>query len=143
MVSKKCEFVRLSSYMAFPDLNTIKEALQMAGKIELYPQILETQEKLLNMQKKITDLESENKNLREELEIKGQIVSERNVYWIEKDGVKGGPFCTRCWDDEHKPIRLHKSEDSDRVHCPKCNTVAKSGIIHVSRPIYHRKNSAM
>src|SRR3989344_1566211 len=121
--------------MGFPDLNTIKDALQMAGKIELYPQILETQEKLIEMQKKIVDLESENKRLREELEIKGQLVSERNVYWIEKNGVRDGPFCTRCWDDEHKPIRLHKSEVSDRVHCPKCNTVAKSGTAHVFHPI--------
>ena len=127
----------------FDELKAVGKVLQEAGKIEQYKQILDALRKLLEMQKCIEELETDNKRLREELEIKGQLVSERNVYWIEKDGVRDGPFCTRCWDDEHKPIRLHKSEVSDRLHCPKCNTVAKSGTTYVSNPINHRRNSAM
>ena len=127
--------------MAILDLNTIKQALQMAGKIEFYPQILETQEKLLEMQKKIADLESENKRLREELEIKGTLVPEGNLYWIEKDSKRDGPFCTCCWDSEHKLMRLHTSPISGRMHCPNCKTEAKGGATSF-RTIDHRRNSA-
>lgn len=127
----------------FDELKSIGKVLQEAGKIEQYQQILEAQQKLLEMQKKITELESENKSLQEEFEIKDTLVSEGNVYWIQKDGIKEGPFCTCCWDSERKLLRLHKSQVSDRVSCPKCNTVAKAGEVQVFRPINYRRNSAM
>ena len=124
----------------FDELKSVGKVLQEAGKIEQYKQILDALQKLLEMQKRIEELETENKRLHEELEIKGKLVSEGNVYWLENDGVKDGPFCTCCWDAEHKLMRLHKSEVSNRVHCPKCNTTAKAGTAQVFRPIDHRRN---
>lgn len=118
--------------MGILDLNTIKEALQIAGKIEFYPQILEAQEKLLEQQKKISDLEMEAKDLREKLEIKDSLISERNMYWVMKKEKKDGPFCTNCWDSEKKLMRLHKSESHSGIQCPKCKiwTVSPTATVH-------------
>ncbi len=101
--------------------------LKEAGKIEQYQQILDAQEKLFEMQKKIVDLEVDNKKLKEQFEIKGKLVPEDNMYWIEEDGKRDGPFCTCCWDSEYKPIRLHINKDFDSAECPKCKTKARSG----------------
>lgn len=127
----------------FDELKSIGKVLQEAGKIEQYKQILDAQQKLLEIQKKLDDLETDNKRLRGELEIKGELVPEGNLYWLENDGKKDGPFCTRCWDDESKTIRLHRSESSGRLHCPKCNTNAKAGVAQVFRPVDHRHNPAI
>lgn len=107
--------------------------LKEAGKIKEY-------EKISSLTEKNADLEADNKRLRDKLEIKENLIHEGNVYWIIKNGIKDGPFCTCCWDSERKLIHLHKSEVSDRAHCPKCNTVAKAGTAQMFRPINHIKN---
>lgn len=126
----------------FDILKTAAKVAQEAGKIELYGQILEVYEKLLDQQKKIADLEENNKELRAHLEVQGKVLPEGNLYWLEEDGVKDGPFCTCCWDSEGKLLRLHKSPVSGRMHCPKCKTDAKPGAAQVFRPTDHRRNSA-
>ena len=111
--------------MGILDLNNIKEALQIAGKIEFYPQILEMQEKLLDQQKKIANLETENNSLNEKLKIQGSLIPENDAYWIEKDGKKDGPHCSCCWDSDTKLIRLHPSGNPAYAHCPKCKNTVK------------------
>lgn len=126
--------------IAFNELKAVAKVLQEAGKIEQYQQILDAQKELLEMQNKIVNLETDNKRLRDEFEIKENLISEGNLYWIIKDGKKDGPFCTCCWDSERKLVRLHKSEVSGRAHCPKCNTVARAGTARIYRSINHIKN---
>lgn len=128
--------------MGILDLNTIKEALQIAGKIEFYPQILEAQEKLLEQQKKISDLETEVRGLREKFEIKEKLIAERNMYWIKRDGEKDGPFCTCCWDSEGKLMRLHRGESHMGIQCPKCKmwTVSPTARVQSFGIGNHRRN---
>lgn len=112
--------------MAILDLNTVKEALQMAGKIELYPKILETQEKLLEMQEKISKLEAENSKLKQELTTKASLNYENNAYWITNEEKKDGPFCSRCWDVEKNTVRLKPSANRAFHSCPECKTVVQT-----------------
>lgn len=114
--------------------------LKEAGKIEQYRQILEVLEKLLEMQKKITELEADNKDLREQLKIKGKLVPKENMYYMEVNGDQDGPFCTSCWDSDHKLIRLHISRDFDSAKCPTCKTFARSGHAIVAHPSGSRHN---
>lgn len=116
----------------FDDLKSIGEILQEAGKIEQYRQILETQKELLEMQKKIQELENENKELKERIKIKENLILENNVYWIKKDEVKDGPFCTRCYDKEKNLIRMqhHPAQYYDgekcigaSYKCPECKNI--------------------
>lgn len=111
----------------FDELKSIGKVLQEAGKIELYQQILEIQEKLLEMQKKISELEEKNKELKERLKIKEDLYYENNAYWFRKeDGKKDGPFCTVCYDDERKLIRLRVGHYTfGWAICPKCNKYAR------------------
>ena len=128
--------------VGFNELRAIGKVLQEAGKIEQYQQILAAQQQLLEMQKKIGDLDGENKKLREELEVKGSLVPEGNLYWLENDGKRDGPFCTKCRDSEQKLIRLHQAMHSGRMYCPECKTVGREGAEYF-KPVDHRRNSAM
>ena len=125
----------------FDELKSVGKVLQEAGKIQQYQQILDAQQKLLEMQRRIAELETDNKKLQEEFEIKETLIPDGNAYWIQKDGLKDGPFCTSCWDSERKLMRLHESQVSDNLHCPKCKTLAKGTAVHVFRPINHSRNS--
>ena len=54
----------------FDELKSVGKVLQEAGKIEQYQQILEIQEKLLEQQRHIFDLENENRGLKEKINVK-------------------------------------------------------------------------
>lgn len=108
--------------------------LKEAGKIKEY-------EKISFLTKNNAILEADNKKLRDELEVKENLVSEGNVYWIIKDGKKDGPFCTCCWDSEHIKMRLHKSLHIKSLNCPKCKTVAEPGEYQNFKQIDQWKNS--
>lgn len=106
----------------FDELKSISKILQEAGKIEQYKQILEIQEKLLEMQNKINLLEEKNKSLSEKLKVRESLIFEKDLYWIQKNDKRDGPFCTNCWDGEDKLMRLHSYETGyDKgFKCPKC-----------------------
>jgi hypothetical protein len=109
----------------FDELKSVAGVLQEAGKIQQYQQILDAQKELLEMQHCITDLEMENKDLKEKLEINESLVFENNAYWLEKDGKKEGPFCSCCWDDHRKTIRIHPAGNPAFRSCPKCKNTVK------------------
>lgn len=112
---------RFISIMGILDLNTIKEALQISGKIEFYPQILEAQEKLLEQQKRIIDLESENRGLKDKLNLKRSLIHKGEVYYIKVGESDDGPFCTKCHDVDGKLVRLNKMHTELGKHrCPNC-----------------------
>ena len=111
----------------FETLKSTAKVLQEAGKIEQYQQILETMDKLLEMQKKIVDLENENKYLKEKLEIKENLTYENNAYQINKEGKKDGPFCSRCWDNDQKLIRIHATINPATDKCSVCKNYFKTG----------------
>lgn len=110
----------------FDELKSIGKVLQEAGKIEQYQQILDTQDQLLKMQKRITELEGENKILVNMLEIHEKIVFEndRFYYLIGEDQKKDGPFCQPCYDSNSKLIRL-QPWGLRELHCMICKNSFK------------------
>ena len=105
--------------MGILDLKTIGKILKEAGKIDQYRQILEIQEKLLEMQKEIVGLEEKNKVLEEKLKIKEELFFENNAYWFIKEDKKDGPFCSCCWDNEKKTVRMQPGGNPAYYSCPK------------------------
>ncbi len=101
----------------FDELKSVASVLQEAGKIEQYKQILEILQQLLEMQNKIIALETDNKKLKNKLEISAELVYKNNAYWKQDDG----PFCIRCWDKNKDLIRLKTYQGSSGAHCPECN----------------------
>jgi len=55
-----------------------------------------------------------------------KIVFENNViYEVDENGTKQGPFCSGCWDNNKKKIRLHTT-NKGAYECPVCgNTTQK------------------
>jgi len=104
----------------FDELKSIGKILQEAGKIELYGKILKIQEKFLEIQKRLLVLESENKQLKEKLEIKESLIFGDNAYWTKNGEEKDGPYCSCCWDNDKKTIRMQPTLDPAYFDCPKC-----------------------
>jgi len=105
----------------FDELKSVAKTLREADKIEQYQQILDVQERLLEMQKKIADLDTENGELKEKLKIKDNLVFERNAYWLLIDDKKDGPFCSKCKDGEDKLIRMRIGKYTfGWALCPNC-----------------------
>jgi hypothetical protein len=109
----------------FDILKTAATIAKESGKLELQGEILGVYEKLLEQQKRISDLESENKDMKEKLKIQEDLVFGNNAYWIEKDTKKEGPYCSCCWDNDKKPIRMQPCGNPAYFDCPKC---ANKGI---------------
>lgn len=104
----------------FDELKSVASTLQEVGKIEQYRQILNAQKELLEMQKQIADITNENKELKEKLEIKESLTYKNNAYWIKKENEKDGPFCSCCWDNDKKTIRMQPCANPVYFDCPKC-----------------------
>lgn len=91
--------------------------LQEAWKIDEYKEILNLLEKTREQEYKIHDLLDENKQLKQDLEIKWKIEFKNNFYYIEWDW----PYCTRCRDVDKKQVRALPSRLwSDKAKCPNC-----------------------
>ena len=113
--------------MGFYDgLKDAAAVLKEANKIPEYREILDAMEKMLEMQKRIADLEAQNKDLLAKLETKGRLSYDRSTYWLAKeDGTTEGPFCSRCWDVEKKLVRTHSRGNPDVHQCPECKNVVQ------------------
>lgn len=106
--------------IGFDQIKTIGKVLQEAGKIEQYKQILEVQEQLLAFQKRIIELERENSGLKESLETKKKLEYKNNSYWTKEGEKDVGPFCSHCWEADHKLIRMHPDGNPAFSSCPHC-----------------------
>ena len=105
----------------FDVLKNAARVAQEAGKIELYGQILDVQQKLLEQQRQISELEEMNKELKAKLGTKESLSFQNGAYWIISEDVpKDGPFCSRCWDVEKKTVRLKPSGNPAFHSCPEC-----------------------
>lgn len=93
---------------------------------ELRQQLLDAKESVLTFQSENLDLKTEVATLVQEI---GALISnkpefEHGAYWFEGDG----PFCTGCWDDARRRIRLNVLKSTDykllggNCQCPKCRT---------------------
>lgn len=107
------------------ELKSIGKTLREVDKIPQYEQILDVMEKMIEMQKRISDLETDNKDLKDKLQTKDSLTFENNAYWINKDGKKDGPFCSCCWDDHNKTIRVQPAGNPAFCTCPKCKNTVK------------------
>ena len=98
---------------------SITKAVVDAGDHELY-------QKLQDINIKAYELQMENIELREKItkmEEKERQYAVRifrdNAYYFDGDG----PFCTKCYDDENKKIRMHERDNETGtvyIECPKC-----------------------
>ena len=100
-------------------IQSIKSVWDCAKKLEQH----EPLEKLAELKDKCYDLRDEHRELKERLAAKEShnFVFENNLYWdVNSDGLREGPYCSACWDNASKAIRMHKVLKSDEYTCPVC-----------------------
>lgn len=101
------------------NVKSVAKTLQQMDNIELYKQILDIQSQALELLEENRTLKDENYELRERIKIKKSLLFENNMYWIEKDNKKEGPFCSRCWDMQNRLVRMH-IYSGNYCECPAC-----------------------
>ena len=122
------------------DFKEIGKFLQQMGNVDLYNKLIENQEKIIEILDKNHDLKEENRRLKEDLEIKNSLIHEKNIYWLEKDNEKIGPFCTKCYDDERKLIHVIPCPNPKYIKCPKCGLTIKAeeGSVYIKKGKVHK-----
>jgi hypothetical protein len=71
------------------------------------------------------------------LAITGDMVADESAYYIRKDGVLDGPFCTSCFQRNHEIARIERTpapsgadqRSANWVQCVKCRTPFQSDRI--------------
>ena len=98
--------------------NTLS-VLKEAGKIKEYEKILSLANENEDIKKKLSEAEQKIATLEGEINQKRKLEYRNESYWDGDDG----PFCSRCFDELDKPIRIHPVFiGSNFSICPKCNT---------------------
>lgn len=90
-------------------LETVKDAVevvQKADNIDLLRQLLNIHTDAIKLVEENQNLKSKIQSLEERLKIRDALRFEHNVYWLENENGKDGPYCAICWDDGHKLVRL-------------------------------------
>lgn len=98
-------------------LETFKKVMSIAEKFK----DIDMKEALLELKEQLLEIKEENIQLKEKLAQKANfnMVLEQNMYWNQIDNdSKEGPYCSTCWDNHKKDVRLHKVEDS--FYCSVC-----------------------
>jgi len=126
---------------------SVSEAKSLFSSVlELYKKgsNLEAEQKLQELQEAFIDLKAENLDLREELlqlrekiSLKESVKYETPFYYHLNEGIKDGPFCQKCYDDETKLVRLVIVNDYKGTHfCKVCkNHFGKKKPFNPTGPI--------
>lgn len=102
----------------------IKDAVSLAQQADnagLVRQLLDAQKEAIDLVQRLQVLSEENTSLKRQLEIKGELRWEHNVYWRDRDGSRDGPYCQRCWDKDDKLARMSERRDNPYWHCAICS----------------------
>lgn len=104
-------------------LKKISEAVEKFKSKEVNEAIIELQSKVMSIQQEIIKLNAENEDLKQKLEKKENhnLIYKNNAYWdVKKDGTEDGPYCSACWDNKGKAVRMASREDAFRGPFYKC-----------------------
>jgi hypothetical protein len=119
-------------------IDTLKDVIKLAQEVKNIP----LYQQLLSLQTEVFGLYDENRNLTQEIrELSGQLeLREKlhfidNFYWMVDGETKDGPFCPRCYDEDHEPRRM--LELGHLRGCPTCQLLlGQDG----SSPSVHERN---
>ena len=120
-------------------IENAKELVSLVRKfdnIELERKIVDVQGDLILLVQENHVLQGKVRELREQLELRENLVAGVNVYWCKTDeSERDGPFCTACLDSKGKLVRLRSHSDEDWF-CPVCRDFAakQSGSEGRQRP---------
>ncbi len=102
-------------------IDTVKDVAKLAQDVQnipLYQQLVSLQAEVFELYDENRNLKDEVRQLREQLEMRAKMTFENNFYWIVDGDSKDGPFCSRCYDNDHATRRM--IELGHLRGCPTC-----------------------
>lgn len=122
----------LSSMMGMATKVTEREFNQ--ALIALQKELLEIQREAVALQQQNITLTNEVNELKKRQELGSTLQYDGYVYWSKGQDEYDGPFCSSCWDDRYKLIRLtHIPGNFSGKYRYECH--AHKGTVHVPRSI--------
>ncbi len=119
--SELAKFIKDSS-------SSLQEAEMKMKLAELISELADTKISMAEIQEVILDKDTKIKELEDALNLKNNVVFERNLYWTTNDdNSKDGPFCPQCYDNNRKLIRVHTYSTS-KMKCPTCKNLFKKKL---------------
>ena len=102
----------------------IKDAVNVSRNFshtELKQKFIEVSDAALNLQKRIDELERENRQLHEQQDLKNKIERTTDGYFTLKGENPSIRYCTHCWDAKHLTIQVGEDRTPGSFFCPECN----------------------
>jgi len=96
-------------------------ALRMA---ELVATIIDCKFYVAEVEAFVRDRERRISELEQALQIKGHLIRFEDAYYeTDSDGQRAGsPYCSRCWEADHRAIHLSRAPLVQSWLCPQCKS---------------------
>jgi len=98
---------------SFSDIKDILDLFHKTANLEDQEKILMLREFICELRDENLSLKEENQEFRKSIDVKQNLVTRGDVYYLNKNGKEDGPFCQYCSDAHDKLIRLRKVTDPD------------------------------
>jgi hypothetical protein len=101
----------------------IKNAIGLARKAnqaELERVLLDLRDDIATLRDANIELRNENRELREKLQTREELLWENDVYWKTDGSKKVGPFCPKCFAGSSVVSRMTDQLGDSFFRCPVC-----------------------
>ena len=105
-------------------IKSIAKLVKKYNDLELMKRIVDLETELLAIIEENNDIKRENTELKEAKAISESFVFEDNTYFRIEGGTRTGPYCSGCWDDKSKLVRLRTFNQQIGIvrRCPVCDS---------------------
>lgn len=90
----------------------IADLVKKLGNVDLYRKLVELEGEIIELTGQNHMLIEKTRELEQALKTAEALVFERNVYWLEDEETRDGPYCQRCYDVNKKLVRLQPWDDT-------------------------------
>lgn len=109
------------------DLNAILKIINTIKDSDLKIKISALVDENLALKNENFELKKKFDRMSEMKKLESELIFKDNLYYRKKeDGAEDGPFCSKCWDDEKKMIRMVRKGGTNQHfynECPKCKNL--------------------
>ncbi len=102
--------------------SSLEEAEVKLKLAELISALADLKMEVANIRELLAEKDTEIQRLKQELQIKANVVWKRPFYCLESDGSKEEPYCQKCYDSLGKLIHLQTLENR-AWKCNECNSI--------------------
>ena len=78
------------------------DVVRASDNVPLLKNFMDIQQGYMQMQKELEQANQKIEELSKQLELKGKLIFQDNMYYVKNDNGLEGPFCSRCYDENKK-----------------------------------------